>query len=193
VNLLKKDYPFSVQFDFEKGEFSPCQKKAKRKLSDLSMMFHAKEIVNREIAKNDPIIYEIFYFGFQTSLSDMALGVTRIQPGTIGGEYYMTKGHYHEAHDQPEIYFCVKGDGYLLLETRDGEFRVEKWTRGTISHIPPMWAHRVVNIGNEPLVFVASYHLAAGHEYEPIVNRGFLKRVFEENGKAVFILNNQRE
>ncbi len=193
MNLLKEDYPFSVQFDFEKGEFSPYQKKAERKLSDLSMMFHAKEIVNREIEKDNPLIYEIFYYGFLTSISDMALGVTRIHPGTVGGEYYMTKGHYHEAHDQPEIYFCVKGDGYLLLETRKGEFRVEKWTRGTISHIPPMWAHRVVNIGNEPLVFVASYHLAAGHEYEPIVNRGFLKRVFEENGKAVFVLNNQRE
>jgi len=193
VNLLKEDHPLSVQFDFEKGEFSPYQKRAERKLSDLSMMFQAKEIVKNAVVTDDPLIYEIFYYGFQTSLSDMALGVTRIQPGTIGGEYYMTKGHYHQAHDQPEIYFCVKGNGYLLLETRDGEFRAEKWTRGTISHIPPMWAHRVVNIGTEPLVFVATYHLAAGHEYEPVVKRGFLKRVVEENGKAVFMLNNQRE
>ena len=193
MNLLKEDHPLSVQFDFEKGEFSPYQKRAERKLSDLSMMFQAKEIVKQVVEKDDPLIYEIFYYGFQTSLSDMALGVTRIQSGTIGGEYYMTKGHYHQAHDQPEIYFCVKGNGYLLLETRDGEFRAEKWTRGTISHIPPMWAHRVVNIGTEPLVFVATYHLAAGHEYEPVVKRGFLKRVIEENGKAVFMLNNQRE
>jgi len=193
VNLLKEDHPLSVQFDFEKGEFSPYQKRAERKLSDLSMMFQAKEIVKQVVEKDDPLIYEIFYYGFQTSLSDMALGVTRIQSGTIGSEYYMTKGHYHQAHDQPEIYFCVKGNGYLLLETRDGEFRAEKWTRGTISHIPPMWAHRVVNIGTEPLVFVATYHLAAGHEYEPVVKRGFLKRVIEENGKAVFMLNNQRE
>lgn len=193
MKLLKEDHPLSVQFDFEKGEFSPYQKRAERKLSDLSMMFQAKEIVKNAVAKDDPLIYEIFYYGFQTSLSDMALGVTRIQPGTIGGEYYMTKGHYHQAHDQPEIYFCVKGNGYLLLETRDGEFRAEKWTRGTISHIPPMWAHRVVNIGTEPLVFVATYHLAAGHEYAPVVKRGFLKRVIEENGKAVFMLNNQRE
>ena len=193
MGLIQADYPISVQFDFNKGEFSPYQKRDKRKLSDLSMMFQAKEIVDQVLAKNDPIIYEIFYYGYQTSLSDMALGVTRIQPGTIGGEYYMTKGHFHEARDQPEIYFCVKGEGYLLLETLDGEFQVEKWTRGTISHIPPMWAHRVVNVGIEPLVFVASYHLAAGHEYEPVVNRGFLKRIVEENGKAVFVLNNQRE
>ena len=193
MKLKKEDYPLSVQFDFEKGDFSPIQNKAERKLSDLSMMFLGKDIVEQLIAKADPLIYEIFYYGFQTSVSDMALGVTRIQPGKIGNEYYMTKGHFHEAPDEPEIYFCVKGEGYLLLETRDGEFQVEKWTKGTISHIPPMWAHRVVNIGKTPLVFVASYHLAAGHEYQPIINRGFQKRVVEENGKAVFIPNDQRE
>ena len=64
MNLLKEDYPFSVQFDFGKGEFSPYQKRAERKLSDLSMMFQAKEIVKQAVAKDDPIIYEIFYDAF---------------------------------------------------------------------------------------------------------------------------------
>jgi glucose-6-phosphate isomerase len=192
VNLAKEDHPISVQFDFEKGEFSPYQKRDERKLSDLSIMYQEKDLVDKILEKEDPVIYEIFYYGYKTSVSDMALGVTRIQPGTIGGEFHMTKGHFHEAHDEPEIYFCVKGEGYLLLETKGGEFQAEKWTKGTISHIPPMWAHRVVNIGTEPLVFVASYHLAAGHEYKPVINKGFLKRIIEENGEAVFIINKQR-
>jgi len=192
MKLVKEDYPFSVQFDFEAGKFSPTKKTAVRRVSDLKMMFHDKPAVDLLINSGDPIVYEIFYFGFNTSISDMALGTTRIQPGTIGGEYHMTKGHFHEAVDQPEIYFCVKGEGYLLLETHDGEFQVEKWTRGTISHIPPMWAHRVVNTGKKPLVFVASYHLAAGHEYEPVIAKGFAKRVYEENGKPVFRENPQR-
>jgi glucose-6-phosphate isomerase len=190
--LNKEDYPISVQFDFEQGEFSPVQSKADRKVSDLAMMFADQMAAESLINNGDPLVYEIFYYGFTTSASDMALGVTRIQSGTIGGEYYMTKGHFHEAHDQPEIYFCVKGEGYLLMETRDGEFQAERWTRGTISHIPPMWAHRVVNTGAEPLVFVASYHLAAGHEYEPVIEKGFEQRVFEENGEPVFRKNEQR-
>ena len=191
--LLKEDYPISVEFDFEKGEFAPFQSKAERKVSDLAMMFADSEAVAALVKNGDPLVYEIFYYGFTTSVSDMALGVTRIQPGTIGGEYHMTKGHFHEAHDQPEIYFCVKGEGYLLMETREGEFRADKWIKGTISHIPPMWAHRVVNTGNEPLVFVASYHLAAGHIYEPVVEKGFAKRVIDENGKSVFKENLQRK
>jgi glucose-6-phosphate isomerase len=192
MTLQKEDYPISVEFDFEKGEFAPFQSKAERKVSDLAMMFADSEAAAALVKNGDPLVYEIFYYGFTTSVSDMALGVTRIQPGTIGGEYHMTKGHFHEAHDQPEIYFCVKGEGYLLMETREGEFRADKWMKGTISHIPPMWAHRVVNTGSEPLVFVASYHLAAGHIYEPVVEKGFAKRVIDERGKPVFIENLQR-
>lgn len=193
MELKQNDYPISVQYDFEKGEFFPKEKIVERKLSDLSMMFADKDAVEQAYKKGDPIIYEIFYHGFKTSVSDMALGATRIQPGKIGDEFHMTKGHFHAAEDEPEIYFCVKGRGYLLLEAKNGEFRAEEWTLGTISHIPPMWAHRVVNTGNEPLVFVASYHLAAGHDYEPIVERGFQKRLVEKDGEAVFIENEQRK
>lgn len=192
MTLPQQDYPISVQFDFDKGEFNPKEKDVIRKASDLAMMFADQEAVKVNIANGDPTIYEIFYYGFVTSNSDMALGTTRINPGTIGEEYYMTKGHFHEAEDQPEIYFCVKGTGYLLLETKDGEFRAEEWTKGTISHIPPVWAHRVVNTGDEPLVFVATYHLAAGHDYGPIINSGFSKRLVKKDGRPVFVENQQR-
>jgi len=192
MTLKKEDFPFSVQFDFERGEFSPKEKTATRRISDLGMIFHDKVAVELLIHQGDPLVYEIFYYGFKTSLSDMALGTTRIQPGKTGDEYYMTKGHFHEALDQPEIYFCIKGEGYLLMETLDGEFQAVKWKPGTITHIPPMWAHRVVNTSSSPLVFVASYHLAAGHSYEPIEEKGFLKRVIERNGKPQLVQNNQR-
>ena len=73
------------------------------------------------------------------------------------------------------------------MQTIDGEFRAEPWTAGTISHIPPMWAHRVVNTGDEMLVFVASYHLSAGHDYGPIIERGFRKLLVERNGLPTFV------
>ena len=139
------------------------------------------------LAEADPLVYEIWYHPFETSKSDMALGVTRLLPGKVGDEYHMTKGHIHERDDQPEIYFCVQGEGYLLLQTIDGEFRAERWTAGTISHIPPMWAHRVVNTGDDMLVFVASYHLSAGHDYAPIIDKGFRKLLLEREGQPAFV------
>ncbi|MGD2143423.1 MAG: glucose-6-phosphate isomerase family protein [Anaerolineae bacterium] len=185
--LESSDYPTSVQFDFISGTFSPVKQRTDRHVSDLSMMFQDQEAAQEAIAAGDKLVYEIWYHPFETSRSDMAIGVTRILPGKVGDEFHMTKGHIHERDDQPEIYFCVKGEGYLLLQTMDGEFQAERWTAGTISHIPPMWAHRVVNTGKDLLVFVASYHLSAGHNYRPIIDRGFKRLVVERDGRAVFI------
>ena len=187
--LQANDYPVSVQFDFESGAFAPVKIRDDRKLSDLSMMFHDKAAIARLLKAGDPLVYEIWYHPFETSKSDMALGVTRLLPGKIGAEYHMTKGHIHERDDQPEIYFCVRGTGCLLLQTLDGEFRAEPWQAGTISHIPPMWAHRVVNTGADMLVFVASYHLSAGHDYAPIIAKGFRKLVLERDGAAALVDN----
>jgi glucose-6-phosphate isomerase len=151
------------------------------------MMFSDKEAVEQEIALGDRVVYEIRYYPFKTSCSDMGLGVTRIFPGKVGDEYHMTKGHFHAAGDQPEIYFCVRGNGYLLMQTAEGDFQAEHWKPGVITHIPPMWAHRVVNTGDDILFFVASYHLAAGHDYAPIEEHGFAKLVVEREGKPVLV------
>ena len=168
------DEPISVQLDFVTGVFEPAISTVDRRLSDLAMMFYDQETVQQMLGKGDDrLVYDIRYYPFITSTSDMALGLTRIYPGTIGDEYYMTKGHFHERPDQPEIYFCLQGEGYLLMETADGDFRTAHWQPGTITHIPPMYAHRVVNTGEEMLYFVASYHISAGHDYGPVVQRGF--------------------
>jgi glucose-6-phosphate isomerase, archaeal len=190
--VLPYELPVSVTLDIETGVFTPCPQQTERRVSDLGMMFADKNAVEAAIDSGDPVVYEIRYHPFKTSNSDMALGVTTIYPGKIGNEYYMTKGHFHEAEDQPEIYFCVKGEGYLLMETREGDFQLAEWKPGTITHIPPAYAHRAVNTGSDVLVFVASYHLSAGHEYELVTQRGFAKLVVEQNGEAVLLPNPRR-
>jgi glucose-6-phosphate isomerase, archaeal len=186
--LQEIDYPVSVMFDAKTGIFDPCKQTVERKVSDLKMMFHDQPAVKSILSSGDQLVYEIRYYPFITSKSDMALGVTRIFPGKVGREYHMTKGHIHQHDDQPEIYYCVQGSGYLLLDTLDGEFRAEPWQPGVITHIPPMWAHRVVNTGNDLLVFVASYHIAAGHLYDKVEEQGFAKIAVENNGKPALIL-----
>ena len=187
------DLPTSVQFDFTTGEFAPFQELTDRRMSHLKEMFHDQAAVAEILATDNRVIYEIRYHPFVTSTSDMSLGVTRIFPGKVGDEYHMTKGHFHERLDQPEIYFCVRGEGYLLLETRAGDFQAVAWRPGTITHIPPMYAHRVVNTGKDMLVFVASYHIAAGHDYAPVIERGFAQIVVERDGKPVLAPNPRRK
>ncbi len=185
--LQENDYPISVKFDAQTGLFNPCKQEVMRRVSDLKKMFYDQQAVQYELAHGDKLIYEIRYHPFVTSKSDMALGVTRIFPGKVGDEYHMTKGHIHERDDQPEIYYCVQGSGYLLLDTLDGEFRSEPWEPGVITHIPPMWAHRVVNTGSDLLVFVASYNIRAGHLYDQVEQQGFAQVVVERDGKPVLM------
>lgn len=186
------DDPMSVQFDFETGALSPCQKKTVRRVSDLSMMFYDSPAVERAILEGDPAVYEILDEEFISSQTDMVLGVTRIFPGKVGNEYHFTKGHFHAQDNQAEMYFCTRGKGYLLLERESGEFQVQPWFPGAITHIPPGWGHRVVNTGRDTLIFVSCFHLSAGHKYEPVVERGFASVVVEQDGQPAILPNPRR-
>jgi glucose-6-phosphate isomerase len=98
----------------------------------------------------------------------------------------MTKGHFHTQPHAAEIYHCLQGEGYLLLQTRAGEFREVSWRPGSVSHFSASWAHRVVNTGADDLVFAASYHYNVPLDYEPIIARGFRKRLVKANGAPQF-------
>ena len=47
----------------------------------------------------------------------MIIGVTRMEPGKVGDEYYMTRGHIHARPNRPEMYYGESGVGVMLLES----------------------------------------------------------------------------
>jgi glucose-6-phosphate isomerase len=53
---------------------------------------------------------------------------------------------------------------------------------GTVAYVPPRWAHRTVNTGDETFVFFAVYHGDAGHDYGTIETEGFPQRVLARDG-----------
>jgi glucose-6-phosphate isomerase len=70
----------------------------------------------------------------------------------------------------------MSGRGGLLLF--DG--RSHRWidlSDGAVGYIPPGWAHRTVNTGDEPFRFLAIYPGAAGHDYERVLREGMGARV----------------
>ena len=186
------DYPISVFYDLARGDIAPYEKLVERGIGELAPMFHDQQAVADMVARGDELIYEIFYRSFPATRSDWGVGVSRIQPGKVGDEYYMTKGHFHEREDQPEVYFCTKGAGYLLLETVEGDFRAEEFHTGVVTHIPGHWSHRVVNTGSEPMSYIGVYSLSAGHLYDRVLERGFAKIVVERDGAPVLIDNPRR-
>lgn len=114
-------------------------------------------------------------------------GTTILQPGKIGDEYFMTKGHFHRVRNRAEYYATFQGRGALLLMDESGATRYEKMTPGSICYIPGNTAHRVANTGSDALVFTACWPSDAGHDYETIERDGFSARMMERNGQPVLV------
>lgn len=185
--LPETDYPISITLEAASGLIHPCPNLVERHVSDLKAVFYDQSAAQRLISAGDPLVYEIRYYPFVTSKSDMAIAVTRILPGTVGDEFFMSKGHQHARDDQAEIYYCLAGEGYLLLDTLEGDFRAEPWKPGVVTHIPPMWAHRAVNTGHEALVYAGFYHLSAGHVYDRVEQQGFAQVAVRRGGLPVLM------
>jgi Glucose-6-phosphate isomerase (GPI) len=47
-------------------------------------------------------------------------GNTTLYPGSLGDEYFMTKGHFHRTRNRGEFYVTRKGEGALLLMEEGG-------------------------------------------------------------------------
>jgi len=114
-------------------------------------------------------------------------GVTHLQPGRVGDEYFMTHGHFHALETRAEYYTAVSGRGILLRMERDGHTWAEEMLPGRLLYIDGRHAHRVVNTGDEPLVFWACWPSDAGYDYGTIAREGFGLRVLERGGEAVLV------
>jgi glucose-6-phosphate isomerase len=160
--------PFTTLLDLTSGRLDPELDITERRLSDmLGMYLEGSEL------KGDPLIYRVYGIPVPPTTGNVLSSTTVIEPGTIGREYFMTKGHFHEVRDRAEIYVGLSGEGRLLMATAAGEHVVEPMRRGTVNYVPGGWAHRSINVGDEPLVFFAAYVGDAGHDYATIEEEGF--------------------
>ncbi|MCS7120276.1 MAG: glucose-6-phosphate isomerase family protein [Nitrososphaerota archaeon] len=177
--------PYSAKIGGPTG-IHPYSVKVERRLSDLLGYFSDEETVGRILKEGkDPLIYEVYEIPREPAEGLFNVGCTVIYPGKIGDEYYFTKGHYHEKDNTCEVYLGIRGEGLILMQSRDEEIAQAKIEPNVLVYIPPGMAHRTVNTGKEELVFLAIYPSDSGHDYETIKERGFAKIVVEEKGKPV--------
>lgn len=168
--------PMAIRFDADALSLSPEGPTLTRRMSDLEGLFRDDDDWRRLADGDDPVVYTVTSSPVPEIDRELPQSITTIQPGTTGGEFWMTKGHQHPNH-QGEIYLALRGMGALLMF--DGE-RTE-WLEmgaGTIGYIPPGWAHRSINIGDEPYAFLAVYPGGAGHDYGWVLEHGMGKRAF---------------
>jgi glucose-6-phosphate isomerase len=142
------------------------------------------------LAKGDPLLYEVYEIYRPEMPGELQHGVSVIHPGKVGDEYFMTKGHYHAVLDTSEVYYCICGDGVMVMETPEGEWSVEEMHPGDVVYVPPRWAHRSVNVNLEhDFVMLFVYPGNAGHDYGSIEQQGFRKLIFDRDGRYEIIDN----
>ena len=187
MNLMA---PFASEVDFGSGVFTPQRTIMRRRLSDMRGMYADQDAVTRILQdEGDRLIYEVQGVELPAEDGHIPHCSTRILPGRIGGEYHMTKGHYHARREQGEVYFGLAGRGMLLLQTESGETRALEMVAGTAAYVPPYWAHRTVNIGDDDFVFFSAWSAIAGHDYATIERDGFRQLVALQNGAPRLVDN----
>jgi len=111
-----------------------------------------------------------------------------LMPGRIGREYFLTKGHLHEWREAAEVYVGLRGEGLMLLEDEEtGRSRLLQLGAGRAVYVPGHTAHRTINSGTLPLLYLGIYPAAAGHDYGAIAERNFRKVVVEQDGQPVLL------
>jgi glucose-6-phosphate isomerase len=161
------------RLDLESGRIAGAPV-VRRTLKDLAGCFADRAACRRVLATEDPLVYTVS--SARPAEGDGALhyGLGVLQPGRVGDEYYLTQGHLHAWRDAGEVYVGLRGAGFLLLEEEDsGGSRLLALEAGGVVYVPGRTAHRTVNAGPEPLVYLGVYPARAGHDYDPIARRNF--------------------
>ena len=181
------DLPFTFTIPLPDVVPSRADNHIRRRLSSLKGQCLDEEAYQTMLAEDDRLIYEVYEIQRPAVAGELMLGISIVHPGKVGREYFMTKGHYHAVLDTAEIYYCLKGEGYMVMQTPEGEASVESLTPGKMLYIPPRWAHRsVCTSRQEDLVTFFAYPGNAGHDYGTIEQLGFRRLVVEgEHGPEI--------
>jgi glucose-6-phosphate isomerase len=134
-----------------------------RKYKDMQDSYKTK------LEKQNPVIYKVYIKDY----GDFEEGLTIINPGIVGKEYFMTKGHRH-IKVAPEIYILIAGKGKLIIQEKTT--KIIDMKKNKLYHIPGKSGHRLVNVGKAPLEVLTIYGKNAGHDYSFKFKKSILKK-----------------
>ena len=161
-----------------------------RHLSTMRGQFYDQQAYDALLACDDALVYEVYEIQRPEVAGELRHGISVVHPGKVGEEFFMTKGHFHAELETAEVYYCLQGEGMMIIETPEGDYSIEPLHTGKVLYVPPRWAHRSVNTNSkEDLVVFFVYPSNAGHDYGSIETRGLRKLVIERDGQPAIVDN----
>jgi glucose-6-phosphate isomerase, archaeal len=186
------DLPFSFTIPVPGAIPSRIDNHIQRRLSAMQGQYLDQDAFEGMLEEGDNVIYEVYEIRRPEVEGELLMGISIVHPGKVGQEFFMTKGHFHTVLETAEVYYCLNGEGFMVMETPEGETCVEALSPGRVLYVPPRWAHRsVCTSRQQDLITFFAYPANSGHDYGTIEQLGFRKLVIESE-KGIEIIDNPR-
>lgn len=171
--------------DVKSGALNGGTGRYEKRLSDLAGVYGDEGAFRALLAANgDPVVYAVEDLRPSANAGDVIFGVTRMAPGKVGNEFFVTRGHIHAVANRPEIYYGESGAGLMLLESPEGEVQILEVAPRAVCYVPPYWIHRSVNVGADDLVMTFAYPADSGQDYDIIARSGGMRRRIVDDGRG---------
>ncbi len=175
--------PVRCQVAVEAGMLAGATGRYTKKFGDLAGLYADRSAYDlMASSRADDVVYEVTEFRPNDTPGDLIFGITRMVPGKVGQEYFMTRGHIHATASRPELYYGQRGRGVMLMESPAGETRAVVIEPQAVCYVPPYWIHRSVNVGPGDLVMMFTYPADSGQDYGIIVRSGGMRMRVVEDG-----------
>lgn len=174
--------PCAFPIELETGLMLGTGSRYQKRFCDLSGLYADSAAFDELVqSRGNEVVYEVTDHRPSNTAGDLITGVTRMSPGKVGQEYFMTRGHVHAVADRPELYLGLKGHGLMVMESPDGQSRIVEVNPFTVCYVPPYWIHRSVNVGDRDLVMLFCYPADSGQDYDIIArSNGMRTRIVDD-------------
>ncbi len=131
--------PFTTEINIENGFLKNAHNHLLRRLSSMKGQYFDAAAYDALLKEEDALVYEVYEnIHMPKAPGELYHGSSIVHPGKVGEEFFMTKGHFHQVLDTAEVYSCVHGHGYMMMETPEGEWAAEELKPGVVLYVPPV-------------------------------------------------------
>jgi glucose-6-phosphate isomerase len=160
----------------EQGQLGGSNGRYEKRLRDLAGLYRNAVAFEEQLqADSGAPVYWVESSQTEDGPGGLITGISVLEPGTVGDEFFMTRGHLHAVSDRSELYVGLSGEGVMVLETVAGESKVVPVRPGQAVYVPGNWVHRSVNVGTDRFSTLFCYAADAGQDYSIIERAGGMK------------------
>ena len=188
---IKLREPGVCRVDVVRGELVGATGRYVKTIADLAGLYEDAAAFDA-LARRDgaAVAYEVTDYRPSADAGEMIIGVTRMAPGKVGREHFLTRGYPRQREPAGDDY-CESGRGVMLLKLFEGEIRAIEIVPRALCYVPPFWIHRSVNVGADDLVMTFAHPADSGQDYAIIEEAGGMRsRVIEDGAGGWALVDN---